>query len=455
MSPTDAAAPDAAAPDDAAPPVRVLVADHVLTVDDADLVFEHGAVAISGDRIVGAGPADVVLAEHPAAAVERLDGHLLMPGLVNAHTHLSMAMFRGVADDRDLGDFLGRLIPAENRLIDHGHVVTGTAAAAVESLCGGVTTALDMYYFPDAVLEAAERVGLRAVTGPVILDGEGPDGMAPPARIEWSRQWLADHPVRPGWRPVVAPHSTYLVAPELLQVVRELAEQHDAAVHVHAAETEAEVNDVLSSRGRRPVELLDHLDLLGPRTVVAHGVHLSDDEIERLRRTDSTVAHCPASNLKLASGIARVPDLLDAGAAVALGTDGPASSNDLDMFVAMRLAALLHKGVQVDPTVLPAAQVLRMATMDGARAVGLDADLGSIETGKLADLVALDLRRAHLQPVFDPVSTVVYAAGRGDVSHVWVGGEQVVAHGQPTRVDAAAVTDALAALRSAVLESAG
>lgn len=434
---------------------RVLVADHVLTVDPHDTVLSEGAVAIAGDRIVGVGPVEQVLRAHPDAAVERLDGHLLMPGLVNAHTHLSMVMFRGVADDRDLGDFLGRVIPAENRLIDHEHVRTGSTAAAVESLCGGVTTALDMYYFPDAVLEGAGRVGLRVMTGPVILDGEGPDAMAPPARIEWTREWLAAHPARPGWRPVIAPHSTYLVAPELLQVVRELAGDHDAAVHVHAAETTAEVDDVMSTRGRRPVELLDHLGLLGTRTVLAHAVQLTPDEIDRVRRSGASVAHCPASNLKLASGVAPVPDLLAAGAGVALGTDGAASSNDLDMFVAMRLAALLHKGVRNDPTLVPATEVLRMATVAGARAVGLEEDLGSLEVGKLADVVALDLRRAHLQPVLDPVSSVVYAAGRGDVAHVWVGGERVVEHGRTTRVDADVATADLAALRDAVLDAAG
>lgn len=454
MEPSRPAAP--AADLTAAPPAdRVLRAEWVLTVDGDDRVLHDGAVALAGERIAAVGDAAEVLAAHPTAEVVDLGGHVLAPGFVNAHTHLSMVMFRGLADDRNLGDFLSLLIPAETRLIDAEVVDVGTSAAAVESLGGGVTTALDMYYFPDSVIDAADRVGLRVMTGPVILDDEGPDHLPRAARMEAAEDFLRRRPARPGWRPVVSPHSTYLVSTGLLQLVRGLAAEHDAAVHIHAAETLQELADVQELTGRRPVELLAHLDLLCDRTVLAHAVHLSDDELERVAHSGATVAHNPASNLKLASGVARVPELLAAGANVALGTDGAASSNDLDMFVAMRLAALLHKGVTGDPTAVPARQALRMATMGGARAVALDDDLGSIEVGKLADLVAVDLSGAHLQPVFDPVSALVYAAGRGDVAHVWVGGEQVVTDSRPTRVDPSAVVDALRELREPVRRAAG
>ena len=434
-------------------PVRVLRADWVVTVDASDTVLADGAVAVQGGRIGAVGPAEDVLADHPGAEVAHLRGHVLMPGLVNAHTHLGMTMFRGVADDLSLDAFLARLLPAEGAVLSAERVRTATLAGAVESLLAGVTTALDMYYFVDEALAAASAAGLRLLGGPVFLDATG-SGAEPVGRsLEAAQRWLQRHPARPGWRPVLNPHATYTVTPHHLEEIRDLAERHDAVVHVHAAETEAEVASVEGAHGRRPVEHLDDLGLLGSRTVLAHAVHLTDDEIGRLARTGTSVAHCPASNLKLGSGIARVPDLLAAGVAVGVGTDGPASSNDLDIFAAMRLAALLHKGVRGDPLAVPAAQVLRMATLHGARAACLDDELGSIEPGKRADLVAVDVDQPHTQPVYDPVSTLVYAAGRADVRHVWVDGEQVVADGVAVRCDQAEVAAELAGLRQVVLDA--
>lgn len=430
---------------------RIISADWVITVDEHDRVIDDGAVALGSGRIIAVGDRATMLAEHPDAAHLALGPHALMPGLINAHTHLGMTMFRGLADDRDLQHFLDRLMPAEAHVVDADRVGIATRAAALESLTGGVTSALDMYYFADAGMAAAEEVGLRMFGGPVLLDQPGPDGR----RVDEATRWLDAHPPRKGWRPMLGPHSTYLASPELLALVGALVERHDTILHVHASETTDEVDSVLATHGRRPVEHLDHLGLLGPDTVLAHGVHLTDAEIDRIAATGAVVAHCPASNLKLAAGIARVPDLLAAGVAVALGTDGAASSNDLDMFTAMRLAALLHKGASGDPTATPASTVLRMATLHGATALGLADDLGSIEPGKLADLVAVDLDRAHTRPVYDPVSTLVYAAGRGDVRHVWVGGERVVADGVSLRVDHAEVVRGLEGLSDAVLAAAG
>jgi 5-methylthioadenosine/S-adenosylhomocysteine deaminase len=439
-------------PNDARVPVDLLLtAAVVLTVDAHDSVLTGAAVAIDRGVIVQVGPVAEVEAQVAPRARVDLPDHLLMPGFVNAHTHLSMTMFRGFTDDLDLADFLGRIVPAEASMLDAATVAVGTRAAAVESVLGGVTSALDMYFFPDAALAAGAEVGLRTWSGPVVLDNEGIHALGPGALIDEPVPWLSAHAAAPGWRPVVAPHSVYTVSVERLRVAGELAAAHDAVLHIHAAETAAEVESCVAAHGRRPVELLDDLGLLGPRSVLAHGVHLTDAEIDRLAASGTTVAHCPASNLKLASGIARVPALLDAGVNVAIGTDGAATSNDLDMFVALRLAALLHKGVGGDPTAVPAHRALRMATLGGARAVGLDAQLGSVEVGKLADLVALDMDRPHLQPVFDPAAAVVYAAGRGDVTDVWVGGEQVVRDGRTTRVDQRRVTAELAGLAPRVL----
>ncbi len=439
-------------PGDAPTPVDlVLTAAVLLTVDPADSVIEQAAVAVTDGTIVDVGPAAEVLARVVPADRVDLPDHLLMPGFVNAHTHLSMTMFRGFTDDLDLADFLGRIVPAEASVLDAGTVATGTRAAAVESVLGGVTTALDMYFFPDAGLGAGAEVGMRVLTGPVVLDNEAIHALGPGALIDEPEPWLRDRPVGPGWRAVVGPHSVYAVSPDRLRYAGEIAAANDAVLHLHAAETTAEVEGCVAAHGRRPVELLDDLGLLGPRTVLAHGVHLTDAEIARLAGTGTTVAHCPASNLKLASGVARVPELLAAGVNVAVGTDGAATSNDLDMFTALRLTALLHKGVGGDPTVVPSHQALRMATLGGARAVGLDHQLGSLEVGKLADIVAVDLDRPHLQPVFDPMATVVYAAGRGDVTDVWVGGRAVVRDRRTTRVDAPVVTAQLAGLRARVL----
>ncbi len=419
--------------------VEVLRAGWVLTVDASDTVWSDGAVALGGGRILDLGPAADVVARHPTAPVRHLPGHVLVPGFVNAHTHLGMVVLRGLADDRDLADFLAAVVPVESRILSADLVRTATRAAAVESLSAGVTTALDMYYFAPDGRAGADEAGMRVLGGAVLFEG-GPGIDSWDELLAWADVVMASTPAGPGRRAVLCPHSTYTVEPPQLAEVAALARDHDAVVHVHAAETASENADVLARHGHRPVGVLDAAGLLRPGTVLAHAVHLDDDELALVAGSGAAVAHCPASNLKLASGVARVPELLAAGAVVGLGTDGAASSNDLDLLGAARLAALLHKGVGPgggpgDATRLPAAQVVRMATMGGARALGLDRDLGSIEVGKLADLVAVDLDRPHVQPVHDPVSALLYAAGRGDVTDVWVEGRHVVASGRTSLVE--------------------
>jgi 5-methylthioadenosine/S-adenosylhomocysteine deaminase len=303
-----------------------------------------------------------------------------------------------------------------------------------EMLGGGVTSALDMYWFPEATEEAARSAGLRLATGPLFIGGTGPD-----------HQHFADRVVAFGasgphaWTMV---HGTYTMSVDELEVAAGLARAAGARLHLHAAENQAEVDQVVAATGRRPVELLDDLGLLGPMTVLAHAVVLTDHEVERLGATATAVAHCPLSNMKLASGVCRVVDLRAAGATVALGTDGPSSSNDLDLFAAMRVAGLLAKVSHLDPTALSAHDVLKMATIEGARALGLDDVTGSIEVGKEADLIRLDPWSPSLTPAFDPVSAVVYAASRADVVDVWVAGRQVLADRRHTTIDVeAAIRD--------------
>jgi 5-methylthioadenosine/S-adenosylhomocysteine deaminase len=433
----------------------VVRADWVLTVDDRDTVLVDGAVVLAGDRIVDVGVAAEVLEERRGVPVEHLRGHALLPGLVNTHTHLAMTMFRGLADDRDLERFLATVVPVEARVLSAARVEAATRAGAVESVLAGVTTALDMYFFVDAGLRAAAEVGLRMLAGPVMFDG-GPGDLAWDRLLGWAEEWLDRHPAGGGWRPVLGPHATYTVTPAQLAEVRDLARGHGALVHIHVAETAAECETVAARHGRRPVGILEQSGLLERGTVLAHAVHLHDAELAAIAAGGAGVAHCPASNLKLASGLARVPELVAAGVPVGLGTDGPASSNDLDLLAAARLAALVHKGIGApgtggDATRLPAAAVIRMATREGARVLGLEDQLGSIEAGKLADLVAVDLDRPHTQPVYDPASAIVYASGRGDVRHVWVGGRRVVDRGRTVSVDEARVTAELRGLQRDVV----
>ncbi len=314
------------------------------------------------------------------------------------------------------------------------NVRSASRAALVESHLAGVTTSLDMYFFCDSVLEAADEVGARVLTGPVLLDRAGPDGSDGPwqNRLDGAADWLTGHVSRSDWSPVLGPHSTYTVSPDHLLAAGQLARDSGALLHLHAAETEAEINTVLDAHGRRPVELLDHLELLGPRTILAHGVHLTRGEMDRLAETGTRVVHCPGSNLKLASGIAPVRSLLRDGVAVALGTDGAASSNHLDVLAIMRLTALVHKTCApegADAASLPAAQALAMGTRSGAEVLGLGDRLGVLRPGASADLVAIDLARVHTQPVQDVCSAMVYTADRGDVTDVWSDGRRVVRAG--------------------------
>lgn len=389
----------------------------IVTVDPNDTVIDGGTIVIDGDVIsevlrAGAKPASTTDDTIDAG------GGIVMPGLINAHTHLAMTAFRGFADDVDLQAFLGKLFPAEAKIMTDRHVRVGVRAAFAEAMLSGCTAALDMYWHPDASIEEAAKAGFRLQTGPIFIGSNGPDNIPFEQRLANAtsskpHQWILAH-------------GTYTMDPTQLGATGELAATEGARFHIHASENAGEVDDVQSRYGRTPVELLDEKGLLRSGTVLAHAVVLTDAEIARLAETHTAVAHCPSSNMKLASGFCRVPELLAAGVTVGLGTDGPSSSNDLDMLAAMRVAALIHKGNRLDPTVLPAAAILRMATMGSAAALGIDQLVGSIEVGKKADLVRLDPTSPSLTPIYDPISTIVYAASRADVIDVWIDGRTVV-----------------------------
>jgi 5-methylthioadenosine/S-adenosylhomocysteine deaminase len=405
-------------------PVDLLVhGGDVLTVDDAGSVVREGAVAVRDGEIIAVGPAGELRARY--AAQEEIDagGCLVLPGLVNTHTHLAMTLLRGSADDVTLQGFLERVLRREAELLSPEHVAAGVRAAVAESVRAGVTSALDMYWFHEAAERVAQEAGWRLLAGPTFMDvPDSPDGRAYGERMEWARRDLAARSGgRPGFRPVVFAHSAYTLSPDQLTGIATLAREFGALLHLHAAENATEVATVEARYGRRPVELLDSLGVLGPDVLLAHAVALTGPEIAALARTGTAVAHCPVSNLKLGCGIAPVPRLLDAGVTVGLGTDGAVSSNTLDVFDVVRQAALVHKAAG-DPTAVGAEQAVRMATIEGARAMGLADRLGSLEAGKRADLIVLDLGRPHLRPRHDVWSTLAYAAHSADVRDTVVDG---------------------------------
>jgi len=398
----------------------------IVTVDTNDSVLHGGTIVIVDDTITEVLPAGIA----PTSAIDHtIDarGGIVMPGLINAHTHLAMTAFRGFADDVDLQDFLGKLFPAEAKIMSDRHVRVGVRAAFAEAMLSGCTAALDMYWYPDASIDEARKSGFRLQTGPLFIGSDGPDNIPFAQRIANAIS-SAPH----SW---ILAHGTYTMDPTQLAAAGELAAADGARFHIHASENAGEVSDVQSRYGRTPVELLDDNGLLRAGTVLAHAVVLTDAEIARIAQTGTAIAHCPSSNMKLASGFCRVPELLAAGVTVGLGTDGPSSSNDLDMFTAMRVAALIHKGNRLDPTAVPATAVLRMATMGSATALGIDDLVGSIEVGKKADLVRLDPSSPSLTPVYDAISTIVYAASRADVVDVWIDGNAVVKNRTCTTID--------------------
>jgi len=405
-----------------APADLLLLPQWVVPVEPAGTLADH-AVVVQNGRILDVLPADAAQARYAAAQTLALPGQALIPGLINLHGHAAMSLFRGMADDLPLMDWLNqRIWPAEKQHVSEAFVRDGTLLAAAEMLAGGITACNDMYFFPQAAGEAFLQAGMRATLGLIVLEfpsayaSDADDYLAKGLAL---RDELKDEPLLSF---TFAPHAPYTIADATFSRIGTLAEQLGLPIHTHIHETADEIQHSLTQYGVRPLERLAQLGLLGPNFIGVHAVHVNDAEIELMAQHGCHVAHCSSSNLKLASGLAPVGELMRAGVNVGLGTDGAASNNRLDLFAEMRLTALLAKGVSGDATALPAATALKMATLDAARALNLDGQIGSIAPGKRADLVAVDLRSLACQPVFDPVSHLVYVAGREHVTHVWVDG---------------------------------
>jgi 5-methylthioadenosine/S-adenosylhomocysteine deaminase len=409
----------------------------VVPVVPRGLVLEDHAVAVDAGRIAAVLPADQAAARYRAREVVRLGQHALTPGLVNIHTHAAMSLLRGVGDDMPLMRWLTeRIWPLEKALASPDFVYDGSRLAAVEMLRSGTTCASDMYFYPEASVRGLRALGMRAVAGIIAI--EFPTAYAADAE-DYLRKGLAARDSLRG-DPLVAftlaPHAPYTVSDATLRRIAMLADELDLPIHTHVHETADEIAQSLAQQGCRPLVRLDRLGMVSERLIAVHAVHVNDAEIALLAERGASIAHCPASNLKLGSGLAPVARATAAGVNLAIGTDGAASNNRIDMLAELRLAALLAKGVAGDPSTLAADVALEAATLGGARALGLQQRIGSLEAGKEADLAAFDLGQPETQPLYDVVSHLVYSAGREQVTDVWVAGRRVVEARQPLQLSA-------------------
>jgi 5-methylthioadenosine/S-adenosylhomocysteine deaminase len=408
----------------------------VIPVEPRGVVLEDHAVVVDRGTILAVLPAaDAALRFAPRERAF-LAGHALIPGLVNSHVHNAMTLLRGLADDTPLLVWLREHVwPVEAKWVGEEFVRDGTALAIAEMLRGGTTCCNENYFFPDVIAATYRDFGFRAVVGiPVI---EFPTAWAANADeyFEKGLRVLSDLRGDELVRMTMAPHAPFTVSDTSLRRVRALADEHDLLIHIHVHESAHEIDEAMLESGVRPLERLRRLGLLDQRLLAVHMTQLTHDEIALVAETGVTVVHCPESNLKLASGLCPVAKLMDAGARVILGTDGPASNNDLDMWGELRTAALLAKGVSGDAAALPAADALRMATLEGARALRIDHLVGSIEAGKRADLVAIDLSHPETTPAYDPISLLVYSTGRHQVKEVWLDGVRRVRGGELVDLD--------------------
>jgi 5-methylthioadenosine/S-adenosylhomocysteine deaminase len=425
---------------DRPPGALLITGGTVVTMDAAGTVIPDGAVAIEGGAIVAVGTAADLGARYSAFERIEASGQIIMPGLINTHTHAPMVLFRGLADDMALMDWLTRYIfPAEKATVSPEFVRIGTRLAALEMIESGTTTYADMYYFEEEIAKATKEAGLRGVLGQTIIKFPVADAATPEAGLARTEtflsQWANDELIVAA----VAPHAPYTLTPETLKAARALANRFNAPLLIHLAETRDEVGMIADQFKLSPAMFLDSLGVWGGRSLAAHGVWVNDEDMTMLAARGVGVSHNPESNMKLASGTAPVPAWLTHGIRAGLGTDGAASNNDLDMFEAMRMAAFLHKHASGDPRALPAREALELATRRGATALGLEKLIGSLEAGKRADIITVSMAGARQTPMFDPLSHLVYVARGTDVTNTIVQGRVLMRHGRTTTLDRAAV----------------
>ncbi|MDL2269693.1 amidohydrolase [Desulfosarcina sp. OttesenSCG-928-A07] len=423
----------------------------VITLDSANPIISSGAVAVRGDVIAAVGPSGDFIGVN---ARETLDakGGIILPGLVNTHTHLPMTLFRGLADDLPLETWLNdHIFPAEARFITPDTVKWATLLACAEMILSGTTCCCDGYFYEDTVAAALAETGMRGVPGQAVIGFPAPGVSDPKTGIDhavnYIRQWQGRYP---HIAPSVLCHAPYTCDDDTLKTTKAAANDMGTLFQIHVAETRFERDQSIKEKGKSPVQHLERLGVLDKNTLLIHCVWLDEADMDIVQKRDAKVAHCPESNMKLASGVAPVPDLLARGICVGLGTDGCASNNNLDLFAEMDMAAKLHKVHRLDPTVMDAATVLRMATLDGAKALGMADRIGSLEAGKQADIIVVDTRRPHLTPCFDPLSHLVYAASSTDVRHVLVAGKMLMRDRRLLTLDVSAIMDEVNAIAASI-----
>ena len=416
----------------------IISARWVIPVEPFGTILEQHAVVIQHGRILAILPATQARQQFVANETIELDDHALMPGLINSHTHASMNLLRGIADDLPLMDWLNHHIwPAEQKWVGEKFIADGTRLAIAEMIKSGTTCFNDMYFFPNISAQVAAAVGMRAMLGMIVIDF--PSAWAQDTNAYFSKglelhDQYRDHPLV---STALAPHAPYSVCDEAFKRVQMIANELDCQVHVHVHESADEINMSLEQYKMRPLERLNKLGLLSPAMVAVHMTQLNQAEIELIAESGVNVVHCPQSNLKLASGFSPVTELMAAGVNVALGTDSSASNNNLDMLEEMQWAAQLAKGVSNNPSSLPAYQALQMATINGAKALGLESETGSLLAGKAADIIAINLHQLNTMPVYNPVSQIVYAANSRQISDVWIAGKRQLRQGQLVNFDEA------------------
>ena len=420
----------------------IIHATWIASVDEQNTVHHNHSVAIHEGRIHDLQPKQEILDKYHSDVEVNLDNQLLIPGLINSHTHSPMSLMRGLADDLPLMDWLNNHIwPTEQKHVSAEFVYDGSLLAVAEMLRSGTTCFNDMYFFPEETARAVEHAGMRAKLGLILIDF--PSAWAKDADeylskgIDLHDQLHSNSLITTAF----APHAPYTVSDDPLKRIATYAEELDIPIHIHLHETADEVEQAVAQSNKRPIDRLNDLGLLSPRLLAVHMTQLTDEEIKLVAETGTHVLHCPESNLKLASGFCPTYKLQQAGVNIALGTDGAASNNDLDMIAEMRTAALLGKAVASNASALPAADILRMATINGATALGLDSEIGSLEIGKSADITAIDLSAIENQPVYSPISQLVYSAGRENVSNVWVAGNHLLKDRELTTLDEKAILE--------------
>ena len=402
----------------------IISASWIFTSNSDSQLLSDYSVVIENDEIIDIVPQSKVFDKYEADDVYQLTDHILLPGLINTHTHAAMSLFKGFADDLPLYDWLNNHIwPAEKIFVNSSFVKDGSILAISEMIKSGITTFNDMYFFPDATAEASKELGVRCNIGLVVLDFPTNYASDPEDYLlkgfEFRDKWRNEDLITTS----IAPHAPYTVSDDAFKLINTYSEELGINIHIHLHETEWEVQDSIKNHGVTPVQRLNNLGIIGPSLVAAHCVHLNDQDMSILAKNKVSIAHNPSSNMKLGSGIANIAKMIDKDLNISLGTDSSASNNRLDIMEEMRLAALLIKGGQKSPESLPAYEAIRMATINGAKALGIDSVTGSIEKNKKADLVAIDLNSIENQPIYNPLSTFVYSSSKSDVNYVWINGK--------------------------------